>query len=183
MARIFSFPDPVNDTTARVVAGGVVGMAAASAAGAQPWLMIPLVYGFAARVATGPTLSPLGQIATRWVSPRIPAEPTFSPGPPKRFAQSLGLLMSSTALVLHYGFGKRRASQGCLAALIFAASLEAFFGICLGCKIFALAIRVGLVPESVCEECNTISVRATALTPPDAERPPGAGGTLRAGSN
>jgi len=25
------------------------------------WLLIPLTYGFVARVATGPTLSPLGQ--------------------------------------------------------------------------------------------------------------------------
>ena len=166
MPGLFSFPDPVNDISARVVAGGVVGMATASAAGDRPWMMIPLVYGFAARVAAGPTLSPLGQIATRWVSPLIPADPTFSPGPPKRFAQSLGLLMSSTALVLHYGFGKRLASRSFLAALIFAASLEAFFGVCLGCKIFALGMRIGLVPESVCEQCNQIwSGRPAEVSP------------------
>jgi len=50
--------------------------------------VIPLAYGFWARVLTGPTLSPLGQLATRVVAPRLPVEPKLVPGPPKRFAQA-----------------------------------------------------------------------------------------------
>ena len=46
--------------------------------------------------------------------------------------------------------------------LLVAASLEAFVGLCLGCKAFALLMRVGIVPESVCEECNDISARLAA---------------------
>lgn len=156
MAGLFSFPNPVNETSARVVAGGVVAMAGAAAALDQPWLMFPLAYGFAARVASGPRFSPLGLLATRVVTPRIPVEHRFSPGPPKRMAQGIGFILSAAALLLHFRFGRPRAARLVLSCLIFAAALEAGLGICLGCKMFAVGMKVGLVPESVCEECNNI---------------------------
>jgi hypothetical protein len=153
---LFSFPNPVNETSARVVASGVVGMAGAAVALDQPWIMVPLTYGFAARVATGPKLSPLGRLATQVVTPRLKVEHKYSPGPPKRLAQAMGLAMSSTALLLHYRYGRTRAAKRVLGMLIGAAGLEAAFGICLACKLFALGMKLGLVPESVCEECNNI---------------------------
>ncbi len=162
MARLLSFPNPVNETSARVVAGGVVAMAGTAVLADQPWIMVPLAYGFAARVATGPKLSPLGQLATKVVEPRLPGKRKFSPGPPKRFAQSIGLVFSLTALVLHYRLGRHRAAKAVLAGLLGAASLEAFLGLCLGCKLFALGMRVGLVPAEVCEECNDIWARQPA---------------------
>ncbi|HWE57479.1 MAG TPA: DUF4395 domain-containing protein [Acidimicrobiales bacterium] len=160
MASWFSFPNPVNETSARVVATGVVAMATTAVAADQPWLMVPLAYGFAARVATGPKLSPLGQLATRVIEPRLPGRRRFSPGPPKRFAQAMGLAFSTTALVLHYRYGQSRAAKAVLSGLIGAASLEAAFGLCLGCQMFALGMRAGIVPERVCEECNDIWSRS-----------------------
>lgn len=154
--ELFAFPHPVNETSARVVAAGVVGMATAAAALDQPWLLVPLTYGFAARVATGPTLSPLGRLATKVITPRLNIEHKYSPGPPKRLAQAMGFLMSATALVLHYRLGKPKAAKRVLAMLIAAAGLEAGFGICLACKLFAVAMRAGLIPESVCQDCNDI---------------------------
>ena len=159
MGRLLSFPNPVNETSARVVAGGVVAMASTAVVANQPWIMFPLTYGFAARVATGPKLSPLGQMATRVVEPRLPGGRRFSPGPPKRFAQSMGLGFSLTALVLHYAAGRHRAAKLVLGALTVAASLEAFFGYCVGCKMFALGMRAGVVPEDLCQECNDIWAR------------------------
>jgi hypothetical protein len=159
VAAILSFPNPVNETAARVVAGGVVGMSALAVAGEQPWVMLPLAYGFAARVATGPKLSPLGQLATRVVEPRLPGSRSYSPGPPKRFAQAIGLTFSLTALFLHYRLGRPRAARIVLSMLLAAASLEAGLGLCLGCKLFALGMRIGLVPEQVCQECNDIWAR------------------------
>ena len=156
MADFFSFPHPVNETSARVVAGGVVTMAGAAVALDQPWLMAPLAYGFAARVVAGPKVSPLGLVATKVVTPRLHIEHRYSPGPPKRMAQGIGLFMSVTALVLHYGLGRRGAAKRVLGALIGAATLEAALGYCLGCKIFGLLMRVGVIPESVCEDCNDI---------------------------
>jgi hypothetical protein len=154
--RLFGFPHPVNETSARVVATGVVVMAATAALADQPWIMFPIAYGFAARVAAGPKLSPLGLLATRVVTPRLPVEHSFSPGPPKRLAQAMGLGMSATALALHYGGARPRAARFVLGALAAAAGLEAAFGLCLGCRIFELGMRAGLVPESVCEDCRDI---------------------------
>jgi hypothetical protein len=159
MGKLLSFPNPVNETAARTVASGVVAMSVTAVAADQPWIMLPLVYGFAARVATGPKLSPLGRLATQIVAPRVPFEPKFAPGPPKRFAQAMGLVFSSTALLLHYRFGKPRAAKAVLVALAGAASLEAALGLCLGCKIFQLGMRLGLVPETVCRDCLDIWAR------------------------
>ena len=93
MKSIFSFPNPVNEVAARAVAGMVLALALATIFTGEPWLMIFLVYGFVARVLTGPTLSPIGFIATRLVVPLlgIPEKPV--PGPPKRFAQFEGCLL------------------------------------------------------------------------------------------
>ena len=49
-----------------------------------------------------------------------------------------------------------------LAILTVAASLEAFAGFCLGCWMFARLMRLGVIPEDVCEECNDISRRLAA---------------------
>lgn len=156
MPPLFTFPHPVNETSARVVAAGVVTMATTAVVLDQPWLMVPLTYGFAARAATGPTLSPLGQLATRVVTPRLRVEHRYSPGPPKRLAQAIGLAVSGTALALHYRFGRPRAAKRVLGALIGAAGLEAAFGICLACRLFSVGMKLGVVPASVCEECADI---------------------------
>jgi hypothetical protein len=152
----FEFPHPVNETSARVVATGVMSMSAVAVLAEQPWIMFPLVYGFAARVTAGPRLSPLGLLATRVVTPRLPIEHRYSPGPPKRLAQAMGLVMSATALALHYRIRRPRAARLVLGALATAAGLEAAAGLCLGCKLFELGMRLRIVPESVCEDCRNI---------------------------
>jgi hypothetical protein len=160
VSSLFGFPHPVNENSARVVAGGVVTLAAATILLDKPAVLVPLTYGFAARVLTGPKLSPLGQLATRVVTPRIKRPATFSAGPPKRLAQGMGLTMSGTAMVLNYGFGRKKAAYAVLGGLIGAASLEAFFGICLACKMFPALVKLGLVSESACEECANFALRA-----------------------
>ena len=152
MAGLIGFPDPVNETSARVVAGGVVGMAATAIAFDQPWLLVPLTYGFAARVLTGPKLSPLGRLATEVVTPRLPFEHRLVPGAPKRLAQGVGLAVSTASLVLA-ATGRRRAAYRVLGMLVVAASLEAFLGICVVCKAFPLLMRLGVVPEETCRRC------------------------------
>ena len=121
----------MNEVAARVVAGMVVALTLTIIVTGQSWLMVVLAYGFLARVATGPTLSPMGQLATRFLAPRI-ATRRLVPGPPKRFAQTVGLVFSTTALVLHYGAGLTLAAHGVLAVLTVFASLEAFVGFCGG---------------------------------------------------
>ena len=89
---LFTFPNPVNEVSARLVAGGVVLIALAAIISAQPWIFIVLAYGFIARLLTGPTLSPLGQFVTRVLTPALPFEEKLEPGPTKRFAQGIGAL-------------------------------------------------------------------------------------------
>ena len=160
---MFTFPNPVNEYAARTVAGGVVVMCAAALILRQPWILVPLAYGFWARVLSGPRFSPLGQFATRVVAPRLPWGPKLVPGPPKRFAQAIGVVFSTTALVLWFGFDLHGATWVVVAMLTVAAFLESALGLCLGCKAFAILMRVGLIPESVCVECGDLSLRYPEL--------------------
>ena len=159
---LFSFPNPVNDVAARTVASGVVAMALLFVVTGWGWVLVPLTYGFVARVLTGPKLSPLGLLATKVVAPRLPEHEKLVPGPPKRFAQAIGVAFTVTASVLWVA-GAGTASRVVIGMLAGAAFLEAAFGFCLGCKIFAVLMKVGVVPESVCEECNDLSLRIPAL--------------------
>jgi hypothetical protein len=162
VSNLFAFPDPVNEVSARLVAGAVVLLALATIVVDQPLLTLGLAYGFVARVLTGPTLSPLGQLVTRVVTPRLGVAPRYVPGPPKRFAQGIGAVFSVTAAVLALGFGLRGAAYGVLGLLVVAATLESVFGYCLGCKVFAGLMRLGVIPESVCERCNDLWGARTA---------------------
>jgi hypothetical protein len=162
---VFSFPNPVNEKAARTVAGGVVVMCVAAIAFQQYWILIALAYGFWARVLTGPTLSPLGQLATRVVAPRL-GEARPVPGPPKRFAQGIGVAFSSTALILWYGFGLGTAAWVVVGLLAAAAFLESALGLCLGCIAFGFLMRAGVIPEEVCLACADISQRHPELAEP-----------------
>jgi hypothetical protein len=154
-SALFSFPNPVNEVSARLVAGGVVVMSLVTIGFGLKWATAVIAYGFVARVLTGPSLSPLGQIMTRVVTPRLPFAPRPVAGPPKRFAQAIGVAFSVTALVLTL-LGLWGAAEITLALLATAALLESALGLCLGCKAFALLIRAGVVPEEVCERCANI---------------------------
>jgi hypothetical protein len=155
---LFSFPDPVNEASARLVAGGVVLLSLAAIATGWRWLALGIAYGFVARVLTGPTLSPLGQLATRVVTPRLRLRHVvYTPGPPKRFAQAIGALLSVGAAVLWLGFGQQTAAELLLGLIVLAATLESVFALCIGCRIFAVLMRLGVIPPGVCARCNDLA--------------------------
>jgi hypothetical protein len=170
MRQLLSFPNPVNEKAARVVAGVVLATVLVTLLTTWYWLLIPLAYGFWARVLTGPKLSPLGWAAQNVVAPRLGARKPVA-GAPKRFAQAIGAVMSTAALVLSVTVS-HQAADGVLIAFLPAAGLESIFGYCLGCKAFGLLMRFGVVPESACAECAdiTLRLRATASAP---SAPPG----------
>jgi hypothetical protein len=168
VSDLFEFPNPVNEVSARLVATGVVLMAVATIVFDLEWMTLVLAYGFVARVLTGPTLSPLGQLVTRVITPRVPWKPKLVPGPPKRFAQGIGAAFTVTVAVLTYGFDRLDIGQVLLAILLIPASLEAFAGWCMGCAIFGQLMRAGIIPTSVCEACADIRLAGLAG---DAARP------------
>ncbi len=161
MRSLFRFPNPVNETSARLVAGGVVLQCLAVLAFRQWWLLVPLAYGFVARVLTGPTLSPLGQVVTRVITPLVGGTQPLVPGPPKRFAQGIGASLSVGASIA-WAFGEHGLGLVLVAAIAAAATLESVFAFCLGCVIFNRLMRWGVIPPEVCESCNDLSSRWAA---------------------
>jgi hypothetical protein len=158
---LFSFPNPVNEKAARVVAAGVCALSIVTLATGAYWIAAVLAAGFLARVATGPTLSPLGQFATRVVAPRL-GPPRLVPGPPKRFAQAIGALTTTAVALIALVAGDHTLADALLGLMIAASALESLLAYCVGCKVFALAMRAGLIPQSVCRECADISLRQAA---------------------
>jgi hypothetical protein len=164
MAELFSFPHPVNEKAARTVAAVVLVLAAVTLATSWYVLLAVLAYGFIARALTGPTLSPLGRVASQLVAPRLgPPKPVS--GPPKRFAQAMGATIATAAAVLALGFGLNGLADALLVALIVAAGLESIFAYCVGCKVFGLLMRTGVIPEAVCAECTDIWSRGSTAAP------------------
>lgn len=153
----FEFPAIVNEKAARVVAGLVVLVAALALLTGWLWLSAVLAVGFALRVASGPRFDPFGQLATTVIAPHL-GEPVMVPGPPKRFAQAIGLVLTLVAT----GFlvaGLPAVTTALLAILLVFATLESALGFCAGCYAFGLLMRAGLVPEETCAACNDISLR------------------------
>ena len=149
---IFSFPNPANEIAARFVAGMVLILTTVIILTENQILAGFLVYGFLARVATGPTLSPMGLLATRVIVPALGNLEKPVAGPPKRFAQPVGLVFSTTAFVMLW-LDLVLAFQITLTILAVFAALESIAGFCAGCFVFSYLMKWGLIPESVCESC------------------------------
>ena len=151
--ELFSFPNPVNEYAARLVAFMVVILALLFLITGNKWVLVFLVYGFLARVVTGPTLSPIGLLATKVLIPIFGNRDKPVPGPPKRFAQSIGLGFSLAAFVTFFLGDSVVLTRYLIGLLGFFASLETFLGFCTGCYVFSWLMKFGLIPESVCKEC------------------------------
>lgn len=155
---MFSFPNPVNEKAARVVAGCVAVLAVVGLLTGWMWLLAVLAVGFWLRVAAGPKFSPLGLFATRVAAPRL-GEEKLVPGPPKRFAQTIGAVTTTIGAVLALVFGLEAAGYVVFAVMATFATLESVFAFCVGCQIFALLMRAGIIPQEICEACADVRRR------------------------
>ena len=153
---VIGFPNPVDEVSARLVAGTVVALSLMTIVLQASWACPVIAFGFLLRVIAGPKLSPIGLTVTKVIRPKLSVAPRFTAGPPKRFAQAIGLMVSGSASIAWLGFGNEELGVILMAILVAAASLESFAGICLGCKAFAILMRLGLIPEPVCERCASI---------------------------
>ena len=152
--NLFSFPNPVNEFSARFVAGMVVILTIATILTQNQFVAGFLLYGFLARVATGPTLSPMGLLATKVIVPALGNPTKLVAGPPKRFAQTIGLIFSTTAFVMLI-LDLILAFQITLAILVVFAILESVVGFCAGCFVFNYLMKWKIIPRSICESCIT----------------------------
>ena len=161
LREVFAFPEVVNDYAARCTAALVVTLAVVTMLAphpAQTWLAGVLVVGFALRVAGGPRYSPFGRLSVHVIAPRVSADPKLVSGAPKRFAQTIGLVMSSVTFGLFLG-GFTTAAVVVLGILVAAALAEAALGFCLGCWMYAHLQRAGVVSADACVECADIWAR------------------------
>ncbi|CAN5609339.1 DUF4395 domain-containing protein [soil metagenome] len=95
---------------------------------------------FAVGAALGPRRHPYGRIYAAVVAPRLGPVTEREPAPPLKFAQSVGFVF---ALVGTAGFAAGLPALGMIATAfaLFAAFLNAAFGICLGCQLYPLFRR------------------------------------------
>ena len=164
--RISRFPSLVDDITVRLIAAVVLVIATAAVLTGQWWLYAVLATDFALRAALGPSASPVARVVQRSLRPRVAVAPRYTPGPPKRFAAAIGAVLTTVAA----GLGLVAVVTGSAAAaatvlaigavMVVFPALEAFFGLCVGCRVFAGLMRIGLVPDDVCLECADLSRRS-----------------------
>lgn len=160
--KFFEFPETINEVSARFVALGVLTLSSISlfyinSQNNLSWLLITiLMIGFLARVSSGPKWSFLAIFVTKLLVPNLPVKEKIVPGPPKRFAQGIGLVVS-LLILFFWIINLPIISSIFLIILISFASLESFLGFCFGCKVFGYLMRTGLIPKEVCEKCSNYS--------------------------
>ncbi|MEV8025716.1 DUF4395 domain-containing protein [Microbacterium sp. NPDC080220] len=91
-----------------------------------------------------PRTAPWGVLYRRLIQPRL-APPTDLEDPrPPRFAQGVGLFVTTVGLLLHV-MGVPVALPIAAGLAFMAAFLNAVFGLCLGCQLWLVLQRIGLV--------------------------------------
>jgi len=155
------FPRVVDDVTVRLIASVVLVLAMVAFALHQWWIYPVLALDFILRTSLGPGASPVARGVQRFVRPRVRALRRPTSGPPKRFAAGIGAVLTSVAAVLWAaGLADAAVVTIGLIMVIFPA-LEAIVGLCVGCKVFGVLMRLGVVPEEICLECADLSLRRT----------------------
>lgn len=159
------FPRVVDDVTVRLIASVVLVLAMAALALHQWWIYAVLAIDFILRTAFGPKASPVAVGVQRFVRPRVRALRRPTAGPPKRFAAGIGAVLTSVAAALWVlGLADPVVLTIGFIMVIFPA-LEAIVGLCVGCTLFGVLMRLGLVPEEICLECADISLRRIPPAP------------------
>jgi hypothetical protein len=103
---------------------------------------------FAISAFRGPRNSPYGTLFAKFVAPRLGPVSEREPVPPLKFAQLVGLVF---ATIGGAAFAATVPLLGVVATAfaLFAAFLNAAFGICLGCQLYPLVARLRRGPAPV----------------------------------
>ena len=127
--------ETVNNTVVRIVAGFVVAISVVFLITAQAWLFYLLAVDFLIRALGHRKYSPLASLG-RALAAALRFEPQPVNAAPKQFAAKIGFgfaLVAATLALLGLDFAARVVAAGLLGA----ASLEAFFGFCVGCMVYS----------------------------------------------
>ena len=150
-------PTLIDERVPRIVAAVTLGIAAMVLMTDWWALLLALAADFGVRARGRPNWSPLARLARAKVVPllRGPRRPVAAK--PKQFAAGIGAVISTAAAVAALGFGGVRLAAVLIIILMAAAFLEAAFGLCIGCRLYAVLAHAGVVAD--CPECDDISAR------------------------
>lgn len=107
-------------------------------------LLALLTLLFAWGAFAGIARHPYGLVFKALVRPRLGAPEFMEAAAPPTFAQLIGFLVSLTGIVLHL-VGVPWGLVGAASVAFVAAFLNAVFGLCLGCEMYALLVRAKLI--------------------------------------
>lgn len=102
---------------------------------------------FAIGAVRGPRQHPYGLIFANLVAPRLSPVSEREPVPPLKFAQLVGFVFAAVG-VAGFALGAPLVGTIATAFALFAAFLNAAFGICLGCQIYPLVARLRRTPAT-----------------------------------
>ena len=105
------------------------------------WVLGFQLLCFALGTVLGPVRSPYGLLFRTVVRPRLGPPAETEPEAPPRFAQAGGLAFTVVAAV-GYLTGVDLLGALATALALLAAFLNAAFGLCLGCEVYLLALRL-----------------------------------------
>jgi hypothetical protein len=153
------FPRVVDDVTVRLIAGVVLVLALVALDLQQWWIYAVLALDFTLRTIFGPKASPLALVVQRLIRPVVKAPRRPTAGPPKRFAAGIGAVLTSVAAILWLADVAPLLVVAIGVVMVVFPALESIAGICVGCKVFGLLMKLGVVPKEICLECADISLR------------------------
>ncbi len=172
MSGLSRYPTVVDEVTVRLVACLVLLLGTAALATRSWVLYAALALDFVLRAVLGPRWSPLAQLVLRGIRPLVPARPRPTAGPPKRFAASIGAVLTAVAAGCAFASAAAAAADPAPIAttvvttvgvlMVVFPLLEAAIGLCVGCLLFARLITWGIISESQCLECLDITRRRPA---------------------
>lgn len=114
----------------------------------------------------GPAKHPYGFLYATVIAPRLGPPTEREPVAPLRFAQLVGLVFAVTGTV-GFALGLPALGLTATAFALFAAFLNAAFGICLGCQIYPLALRARRGPILAAGPSGTVHRHSPATVAHD----------------
>lgn len=122
----------------------VEGTAAARLRSPELVVLAVLWLSFGAGTFLGNAAHPFAWVYRRFVQPRLAGPTPTEDARPPRFALGVGFALSTVGVVLH-AVGVPYGLAVAAALVVVASFLQAFAGYCLGCQVYLLLVRGGLV--------------------------------------
>jgi len=121
-----------------------IGATVATRAAEPAFVLFAIIWALFLWGVLSPRTAPWGALYRAVIQPRLSPPTELEDPRPPRFAQGVGLFVVSIGLVLHLA-GVAWALPIAAAAAFVAAFLNAAFGLCLGCQLYLVLQRAGLI--------------------------------------